>query len=170
MALLRTPREAADALCALIPPATPPNTLAEYGLEPTVEQAQQITQEVVAVSLFWIWSALDAVLSDKDRDRVFREILRGVAAAWTEELGLPAEWHQNFRTAVEERRRRYAAVMNDGGTTLSVLTETAMMLESGRAVKEEDRRKLVALLLDLVPIEEIGRTVDAIELRGDPPA
>ena len=166
MASLRTLREAADALCALIPAATQRETLAEYGLEPTPEQTLQITREVLAVSLFWIWSALDARLSDKDRDRVFREILRGVAAAWTEELGLPADWHQDFQTAVEERRRHYAAVMNDGGTTLSVLTETVMMLESERAVNEEDRRKLLALLLDVIPVEEIGGAIDDIELAG----
>lgn len=166
MASLRTPREAADALCAVIPAAMSRETLDEYGLEPTPEQTQQITREVVAVSLFWIWSALDAGLSDQDRDRVFREILRGVAVAWTEELGLPAEWHQDFQTAVEERRRHYATVMNDGGTTISLLTETTMMLESERAVKEKDRRKLLALLLDVIPIEEIGGMVDAIELAG----
>ena len=57
-------------------------------------------------------------------------------------------------------------MMNDGGTTISLLTETTMMLESERAVKEKDRRKLLALLLDVIPIEEIGGMVDAIELAG----
>ncbi|MGH7165024.1 MAG: hypothetical protein ACREIS_05805 [Nitrospiraceae bacterium] len=163
---LRTAAQAAEAFYALMPHGVSPATLEEYGIDASPEQAQQIARELLSVNLYWISCALKAGLPDNDCQRVFGELRQRLAGAWESELGLAGHDADAYFVEMEQRRATYDQITQDGGPPVVVLSETAAILESAFAGASADRRKLLALLFDLVPADAYGGVLEEIELTG----
>ncbi len=52
----------------------------------------------------------------------------------------------------------------EGGSAVSVSSEAAAYLESNWVVRSEERGALLALFVDLVPVDGIGELFEEIEL------
>ena len=164
-----TPSQAAEALYAMIPHAVPRATLEEYGIDTTPDQARQITREVLSLSLFWVHSALQVALPKSSQERVFGELRQRVVKSWQSELGQEGQDVQEYLEEMESRRSSYDGVVQERGTPVMVSAEAADILESGGAVPSEDRQKILALLLDLVPVDPIGELVAELNLTDREP-
>ena len=164
--MFRTPQEAAQALYAAIPHALSCAMLEDYGIEATIDQARQMTQEVLSLDLFWIRSALDAVLPPKSRESVFGELRGRILNGWTSDLALDGLDAERYFQDAEERRRIYAQAVQDGASPVMIATEAAAILVTDSIVQPEDRVKVVALVTDLVPVDELGELADQIRLVG----
>ncbi|MGH7208230.1 MAG: hypothetical protein ACREIL_02480 [Nitrospiraceae bacterium] len=160
----KTPSQAADALYALIPHAVPRATLEEYGIDATAEQARQISREVISLSLFWVRSALQVALPKPSRERVFGELRQRIVESWQSDLGQEGYDAEQYFEELEGRRSTYEGVVQKGGPPVMVSTEAAAILESGGAVSPEDFQKILALLLDLIPVDAIGELVTELDL------
>jgi hypothetical protein len=166
MALL-TPSQAAESLFAILPHDLAGGQLEEYGIEAESEQAQEITREVLALNLYWVQSALQAVRTKAaDKERVLGALRDRILHGWTTEFGLDGQDAQAFFQQAEERRQAYDQIVQEGGGPVAVFTECAAILESASAVKSEDRRKILALLIDLIPVDQIGELVGDWRLAG----
>ena len=155
----QTPAQAADALYAILAHARSSATLEEYGIHATAEQTRQITRELLSVNLYWIHSALHVSLSKGDAERILDALRQRLVRAWTSELGLEGHEPQQYFQEAEERRQAYDQIAQESGSPIAVMTATASILESDGAVTAEDYQKLLALLIDVVPVEGIGETV-----------
>jgi len=162
-----TPSQAAEALYAMIPHAVPRATLEEYGIDTTPDQARQITREVLSLSLFWVHSALQVALPKSSQERVFGELRQRLVKSWQSELGQEGQDVQEYLEEMESRRSSYDGVVQERGTPVMVSAEAASILESGGAVPSEDRQKILALLLDLVPVDPIGELVAELNLTDE---
>lgn len=156
--------QAADMLYAILPHAFTQTALEEYGIDATPEQAQQVTRELLSVNLYWVQSALQTVLIKADWERVFQALCERILSAWQTELGLDGQDAQGYFEEVEERRQAYDRIVQEGGAPVAVFTECAEILETAWAVRSEDRPKILALLIDLIPVDEIGEVVDGLDL------
>jgi hypothetical protein len=162
--MFQTAQQAAEALYAAIPHRISLATLEEYGIEVTAAQAQQITQEVLSLNLFWIRCALDAVLLSKDRDRVMTELRRRILDMWTSSFGLDGVDSERYFEEAEERRKNYDQAMQEGASPVMISTETASILVADSAVQPENRQRVLALLIDLVPVDDLGVVAEQIKL------
>jgi len=77
-----SPADAAQNLYAIISRALSGAALEDYGLSLSPAQGDQILRELLSLCLFWAWSALDAGLADKNRDRVWAMLSQRVGDAW----------------------------------------------------------------------------------------
>jgi hypothetical protein len=160
----QTAQEAAESLFAMLPLPVSPATAGDYGIEAAPEQIQQITREMLSLNLFWLHQALTTVLSKPDGDRVFNELCRCVQAHWSTTLGLEGHDEQDYLKEADSRRQVYGRISREGGSPVAVFTETVEILESAWAIRTEDRQKILALLLDTIPVEEIGEMVESLDL------
>jgi hypothetical protein len=138
-------------------------TLLDYGLVASPEQAQRIAMEVLALTLFWIRRALMEILGSRYESRVYAELQRRVESNWS-------EFHlsMNPQRALEEAGRRHATyepLAREGGPPVIVFGEAAQALEREGVVTLEDRQKLLALFLDLVPVETFGEVLSELDVR-----
>lgn len=155
----QTPAQAADVLYAILRSTRSSATLEDYGIHATPEQARQITRELLSVNLYWIRSALDVSLPKVEADGIMDALRQRLVTVWTSELGLEGHEPQPYFGEAEERRQAYDRIAQEGGSPIDVMTETASLLESDGAVAAEDYQKLLALLIDVVPVEGIGEAV-----------
>ncbi|MFQ5932264.1 MAG: hypothetical protein ACE5MM_07640 [Nitrospiraceae bacterium] len=162
----QTPAQAAEAIYGILPHAVTCTTLEEYGIEASPEQAQQITREMLSLSLFWVGTALEAILSDADSNRIFTELRRAILNTWESEFRLKGHDVHAYFEEVEQRRSVYDKIMKEGGQPVSIFSETAAILESARLVRPSERQKVLALFVDLVPVEQVGAAVEEIDLTG----
>ncbi|HJU04921.1 MAG TPA: hypothetical protein VJ692_07175 [Nitrospiraceae bacterium] len=161
------PRETAEQLYAVIPHALPLHTRVEYGLDVSDEQAQYLTREMLSLNLYWIYSALSANLPARDADRVFRALQRRIEAAWDPEFMLQGHDVRSYWIEMKDRRTAYDEMVRSGGTPLSLYLKAVSFLESAQAVHADDRQRVLALFIDLIPEDAIGEMATAIEL-SDP--
>lgn len=161
---LQSPADAAEVLYGQIPHALTPAQLEEYGIEAGMDQVRQFTREILSLNLYWIWSALDSVLTVRRRDLVFAELQQRIRSGWLSELGLQGHEADRYFDQVRERLATYTRAMEADGTPMGVFAETVRILEWDRAVRSEDRQKVLALLLDLVPVDDIGEVVGDLNL------
>lgn len=160
-----TPTQAAEALFALIPHEMTPSMLEEYGIEATPAQARQLTRELLSLNLFWIRQALHAALKDLERKRVLSELCERLIRAWEPELGQEGEDVGRYFQGMEERCRVYDRLVQEGVGPPMVASEAATILEAEGSDEPEDHQKLLALFIDLVPVEEIGEAAANFVLR-----
>ncbi len=159
-----TPTRAAEALFRIIPRAVSPGTLEEYGIEAAREQAQQITREMLFLSLFWARWALRAHVSVRDATRVFGELRQCILRNWETSLGQAGQDAQRYFDDMEERHLTYDEIVKEGGTPVAVATEGAAIMEQTGAIGAEDRQKVLALLIDQIPVDELGELAEDIQL------
>ena len=164
-AMAHTPREAAETLYAAMPCAMTFETLSEYGLEVSPDQARHITQEILSLSLYWIHTALQASLRADDAERVSRELIQCIERGW-KNFNMQ---ERDYATALEDathRRGGYDQIVQEGGSPIAVFGESAGSLEFSDAIEMGNREKLLALFIDMIPVDTFGELVADFELGG----
>lgn len=158
----KTPKEAAEALYTVTPRAISCAMLEEYGIETTVAQAEEVTYEVLSLNLYWAHVAIESYLPREFRAVMFDYLLELIRLDWGGQFKLShAKW-ADYRQKMEARRRTYAKVVEEGGSPLAVQTELGALLEDRGTVREEDRAKFLALLIDVVPFETYGELLKGL--------
>ena len=160
----QTPILAAEALFRIMPRALSPGTLEEYGIEASREQTQQITREILSLSLFWARWALRTHVSARDVTRVFDEFRPCILRNWETSLGQAGQDSQRYFDDMEERHLDYDEIIKEGGTPVAVATEAAAIMEQTGAIRAEDRERALALLIDQIPVDELGELAQDIKL------
>jgi len=159
-----SPIDAAQNLFEVISRALAGAALEDYGLSVSREQGDHLLRELLSLCLFWAWSALDSRLSDKDRERVWNPLMQRLQDGWTSEIGLPPDDLVNYAAELAQRRRLYESLTREGATPAAVAAEAAGVMEADSLIDAEDHPKLLALLVDLVPADELGDAVEELEL------
>ena len=159
-----TPRQAAEALFHIMPRAVSLSTLEEYGLEASREQAQQITREMLSLSLFWARWALRTHMSAKEVTRVFDEFQQCVLRNWETSLEQARQDAQRYFDEMEERHLTYDEIIREGGAPIAVATEAAAIMEQTGAIRTDDRQRALALLIDEIPVDGLGELAQYIKL------
>lgn len=157
-----TPRQAAVALVAAMPIGVTVQQLEEYGIQATVEQAQAITQELLSVNLFWILAAIEAHIPQKYQAAVSDLILNEMKAGWGTTVPVGSAGWPAYFNEWQDRRRRYSHLVEEGASPLAVCAEAAALIEGSRLIKEAERRNLLTLLIDFVPVDTYGQLLEDI--------
>jgi hypothetical protein len=157
-----TPRQAAAALVAAMPTGVLVQQLEEYGIEATTEQAQAITQEVLSLNLFWIFAAIEAHIMQKYQPVLLELILASIEAGWGSTVPVGSASWTAYLNEWQERRRRYTRLVEEGMSPLAVSSEAVLLMEENRLVKEAERRNLLTLLIDFVPVDTYGRLLEDV--------
>ena len=155
--------EVAESLYTVMPRAMSLDLLKDYGLEVSAEQARHITKEVLSLSLYWVRGAIHAKLRMDDAERVLTEVERCIAAGWKDfdlDESEPAAVLQEGRST----SACYDRIVQEGGSAIAVLGESAAALEFSGTIEEGARQKLLALFLDVVPVETFGELMETVEL------
>ena len=161
--MAHTARQAAEAIYASMTREVSSETLLDYGIAAAPEQAQRIAVEVLALTLFWIRRALVEILGSRYESRVFEELQCRMESNWPE-FNLPLD----PRRVLEDAGRRhvdYEPLAREGGPPVTVFGEAAQALEREGAVTLEDRQKLLALFIDLVPVDTFGEVLSGLDVR-----
>jgi hypothetical protein len=148
--------QAAETFLRVIPQGIDAEVLEEYGIPATAEGTRHITRELLLVNLFWIATAIHAVLPAKAETRVNVALQVQILRDWETTFQQPAEEWPRFLDEMVERKSLYHQIVQEGGSPMAVLTEAASLLVKGDVVSGEDRSKLLALLFDHVPVDELG--------------
>ncbi|MDE3048922.1 MAG: hypothetical protein KGJ48_03385 [Nitrospirota bacterium] len=157
-----TPRQAAVALVAAMPIGVSVQQLEEYGIEVTTEQAQAITQEVLSLNLFWIFAAIEAHIPQKYQSALSELVLDAMEAGWGRTVPVgPAAWTA-YLNEWQVRRRQYSRLVEEGVSPLAVSAHAAELMEENQLVKEEERRNLLTLLIDFVPVDTYGQLLEDV--------
>ena len=157
-----TPRQAAVALVAAMPIGVSVQQLEEYGIEATMEQAQAITQEVLSLNLFWILAAIEAHIPQKYQSALSELILDAMETGWGTTITVGSAAWTAYLNQWQERRRRYSRLVEEGVSPLAVSAEAAALMEENQLVKEAERRNLLTLLIDFVPVDTYGRLLEDV--------
>jgi hypothetical protein len=72
------------------------------------------------------------------------------SVAWTAYLN---EWQE---------RRRYGHLIEEGMSPLVVTAEATALMEENHLIKEEERRNLLTLLIDFVPVDTYGQLLEDV--------
>ena len=157
-----TAKQAAVALIAAMPTGVSVQQLEEYGIDATVEQAQAITQEMLSLNLFWIFAAIEAHIPQKYQSALSELILDTMKAGWGTTVPVGSASWAAYLTDWEDRRRRYNRLIEEGASPLAVSAEAAALMEENRLVKEAERRNLLTLLIDFVPVDTYGQLLEDV--------
>lgn len=156
-------QETAKALVQLIPPSVAPDFLEEYGLTLTPQQAQAITKELLALSLYWITCAVRVSIPEPVCNQMHPAIHEQVREKWDSKFGLVHVPIDQFYAAMERKHRSWESITQQGGEPIAVLSDAAEALEDDGVTAVHDRQNILAVLLDLVPLDEIGELVAELE-------
>ena len=157
-----TPKQAAEALMAAMPVGVSVQQLEEYGVEATTDQAYAITQEVLSLNLFWIFAAIEAHIPQKYQSALSEFILDTLEAGWGTTIPVGSASWTTYLNEWQERRRRYSRLVEEGVSPLAVSAEAAALIEENRWVQEAERRNLLTLLIDFVPVDTYGQLLEDI--------
>jgi hypothetical protein len=157
-----TAKQAAVALIAAMPTGVSVQQLEEYGIDATVEQAQAITQEMLSLNLFWIFAAIEAHIPQKYQSALSELILDTMKAGWGTTVPVGSASWAAYLTDWEDRRCRYNRLIEEGASPLAVSAEAAALMEENRLVKEAERRNLLTLLIDFVPVDTYGQLLEDV--------
>jgi len=157
-----TPKQAAAALVAAMPTGVSVQQLKEYGIDATVEQAQAITQEVLSLNLFWIFAAIEAHIPQKYQSALSELILDMTKGGWGTSVSVGSVDWTDYLNVWQERRRRYCRLVEEGVSPLAVSAEAAALMEENHLVGEAERRNLLTLLIDFVPVDTYGRLLEDV--------
>jgi len=157
-----TPKQAAAALIAAMPVGVSVQQLEEYGIDATEEQVRAITLEVLSLNLFWILAAIEAHSPQKYQSALSELILETLEAGWGTTVPVGSAAWTDYLHAWQERRRRYSRLVEDGMSPLAVSAEAAALMEENKLVTEAERRNLLTLLIDFVPVDTYGRLLEDV--------
>lgn len=157
-----TPKQAAVALVAAMPIGISVQQLEEYGIEATTEQAQAITQEVLSLNLFWIFAAIEAHIPQKYQPALSELIVGAIEAGWGTTIPVGSVSWTVYLNEWQERRRRYKRLVEEGVSPIAVSAEAATLMEENHLVREAERRNLLTLLIDFVPVDSYGQLLEDV--------
>ena len=157
-----TPRQAAAGLVAAMPVGVSVQQLEEYGISATMEQAQAITQEVLSLNLFWMFAAIEAHIPQKYQSGLSQIIMDTIEAGWGKTVPVGSASWTVYLGDWQERRIRYSRVVEEGMSPLVVGMEAAALMEENHLVKVAERRNLLTLLIDFVPVDNYGRLLENV--------
>lgn len=157
-----TPREAAAALIAAMPTGLSASHLEEYGIDATAERAQTLTRELISLNLFWIFAAIEAHIPQKFQRVVSELVLHAVETGWSTTYPVGSVAWTTFLPEWKERTKRFERLVKEGASPLGVSAEVGLLLEEQHVVGEEDRRNVLALLIDSVPVETYGQLLEDV--------
>ena len=155
--------QTAKELVRLIPPAIAPDFFEDYGLTLTTEQAQAITKELLALSMYWMTCAIRVSIPEPVCGQMHRAIREHIREKWSSKFGLGHVPIDQFFALMERKHQTWEHMTQQGGEPIAVLSEAARGLEDDHVIASQDRQKLLAVLLDLVPIDEIGALIAELE-------
>ncbi|MCY4612453.1 MAG: hypothetical protein OXB94_02375 [Nitrospira sp.] len=155
--------QTAKALVQLIPPSVAPDFLEEYGLTLTSQQAQAVTKELLALSLYWMTCAVRVSIPEPACSQLHESIREQVREKWGSRFGLVHVPIDQFYAEMERKHRTWEDITQQGGEPIAVLSTAAEALEDDNVTAAHDRQNVLAVLLDLVPIDEIGELVAELE-------
>ncbi len=155
-------QQTAKALVQLIPPSVAPDFLEEYGLTLNAEQAQAVTKELLALSLYWITCAVRVSIPEPVCSQMHEAIHEQVREKWGSRFGMVHVPIDEFYATMERKHRTWEDITQQGGEPIAVLSAAAEGLED-EVIATPDRQNMLAVLLDLVPIDEIGELVAELE-------
>ena len=136
--------------------------LEEYGIDATAEQAQAITQEVLSLNLFWVFAAIEAHIPLKYQSALSDHMLASMKAGWGTTVPVGSISWDSYLNEWQERRRRYSRLVEEGMSPLGVSAEAAALMEDNRLVTEAERRNLLTLLIDFVPVDTYGQLLEDV--------
>lgn len=152
-----TPREAATALVKAMPKRIAESTLEEYGIESTSGRAQALTREIFFLNLFWVFAAIEAHIPKQFHAAVSELVLEEVEAGWGTKYSVGLMSWESFLDEWKERTRCYEEHIRNGLNPSGLSAEIGLLLEEQQIVGEEDRRNVLSLLIDTVPVETYGQ-------------
>jgi len=161
--MAHTPREAAESLYKAMPHAISLDLLSDYGLDVSPDQARHITLETLSLSLYWIHTAIRSTLRAGEAERVVTELAQRIRLSWSD-FDIQ-EW--DHAAALDEAKHRhagYARIVQEGGSPIAVFGESAGALEFSGTIEAGDRQKLLALFIDMIPVDTFGELVADFEL------
>ena len=156
-------QQTAKALVQLIPPSVAPDFLEEYGLVVTTDQAQVITKELFALTMYWMTCAVRVSIPEPVCGQMHRAIHEHVREKWSSKFGLGHVSMDQVFAVMKRKHATWEHMTQQGGEPIAVLSESARELEEDNVIASRDRQKILAVLLDLVPLDEIGELVAELE-------
>lgn len=166
MSSLSTPDAAAAALFRLLPGSRCTEALADYGLSLSPRQGRRLTEELLALSLFWTRSALEVILSPAGVTRVMDRLRGLIETDLVRVFGAAPLELEAFSRLVEARRDHYRSIVVQGATPVAVASEAAAIWEHEGIVLGTERTKALAFILDQTPVDEVGELAQDIDLEG----
>lgn len=157
--------QTANELFRLIPPAVAPDFFEDYGLTLTAHQAQAVTKELLALTTYWITCAIRVSIPEPIGSRMHRAIHEQIRERWASKFGLGHVPIDQFLEGMENKHDTWDRLVQHGGEPIAILSQAARDLEADHVVASHDEQKILAVLLDLVPVEEIGELVAELEQR-----
>ncbi|MDD9859011.1 MAG: hypothetical protein OXU40_01000 [Nitrospira sp.] len=155
--------QTAHALFDLIPPAVAPDFLKDYGLVMTPRQAQALTTMLLSLTTYWITCAIRVSIPEPVGSRMHQIIQERIREKWGSRFGLVHVPMEQILPVMEQQHHTWERLVRQGGEPIAVLHEAAGSLATEGMMASPDEQKILAVLLDLVPIEEIGTHVTALE-------
>ncbi len=155
--------QTANALFDLIPPAVTPNFLEDYGLVLAPQQAQAITKILLSLTTYWITCAIRVSIPEPLCDQMHQIIQERIREKWGSRFGLVHVPIEQALPVMEKQHQAWAHLAQQGGEPIAVLHEAAESLAADGMIASSDEQNMLAVLLDLVPIEEIGVLVAELE-------
>ena len=154
---------AAETLFNLIPPALAPDFLQDYHLEVSRDQAQSITWEILLLSTYWIKCATQVGIPEEAGKEIWKLVLEHVRHRWESRFGFAHRPIDQWFSDGNTKYSTWDSIAEQGGEPIAILTEAASTMESEGTIPRGEEQKLLVLLLDLVPIDEIGHAAAEIE-------
>lgn len=157
--------QTAQELVRLIPPSVTPDFFEDYGLTLTTQQAQAVTTELLALTTYWITCAIRVSIPEPIGRQMHQAVHQQIREHWAGRFGLiQAPVHQVF-DVMKEKHQTWEQISRQGGEPIAIFSEAARGLEADNVISSQDEQKLLAVFLDLVPIEEIGERIAELEQR-----
>jgi hypothetical protein len=117
---------------------------------------------VLSLNLFWIFAAIEAHIPQKYQPALLELILASIEAGWGSTVPVGSASWTAYLNEWQERRRRYTRLVEEGMSPLAVSSEAVSLMEENRLVKEAERRNLLTLLIDFVPVDTYGRLLEDV--------
>lgn len=157
-----TPAEAAAALLGVMPKPLTAVQLEEYGLSVAEPDIPLISREILSLNLYWILAAIDAHVPSRYRTAIRDILLQSVKSTWWKGGHIGDGSWEDYLNELEERRSRYERLVDyEGMSHMAVSAETALLIEDrGIVTTEEDRNKLLVLLIDYAPAAQYGALLE----------
>lgn len=156
-------RQLAARLLGHFPPPLTPATLTDYGIALSHEEVEQVAEELLALTLFWVHSALCVSLKQRDFDAIYAAVCQGMRDCWTDRYRLRDADVDVFFTAWPERQRTYQRLVQQGSTPVDIISEVVSWLQARGVIRPSDKQAVLVLFIDLVPVDEIGEVSAEIE-------
>lgn len=156
-------QQEAETLFNVIPPALAPDFIEDYGLSVSREQAQSITWEITLLSTYWIRCALKVGIPEQEGEEIWEQVLAQIRNRWESRFGFVHRPIEQFFSELESKGKDWNSIAKQGGEPIAILTEAASDMELCGIIPRGEEQKFLVVLLDLVPIEEIGQIAAEIE-------